>query len=212
MRRIAAVGMVAVLSLAASPFVLAAESKKPKKQASISQAQFNRMQNQLRSTQITVRDLRASLQNIQQIAGPPGPRGERGPAGERGSAGERGPAGPSGPPGASVTGPVGPRGEPGSTLRIGTVETGDTASATITGTGEQVLNLVIPVAAPAERGEPGGSGIASGTQLLVIGGCPEGMSLIGQEGEWGMYGLLTSGRPWSSGQWMQQSVTVCQVN
>jgi len=218
MRRIAAVGMVAVLSLAASPFVFAAETKKPNStKKSVSHKQFVRVQNQLKSTQNSVRELRVVMQNMQ--AGPEGPRG---PAGDRGPAGERGPVGPAGnsvqgpagsPGQAGPPGPPGPRGEAGSSLRIGTVETGDSPSATITGTGsEQMLNLVFPDAAPAERGDSGGTGIASGTQLLVIGGCPTGMSLIGQESEWGMYNLTTSGRPWGGGMWMQKEVTVCQVN
>lgn len=57
-----------------------------------------------------------------------------------------GPAGPTGP-----AGPIGPTGPAGltPTLTIGTVTTGTTASASITGTAPNfVLNLVLPVSEP----------------------------------------------------------------
>lgn len=74
--------------------------------------------------------------------GPQGPQGPRGCPGPMGPAGATGAQGPTGP-----TGPQGPEGVAGATpmLSIGTVTTGPTAAATITGTAPNfVLNLTIP--------------------------------------------------------------------
>lgn len=80
--------------------------------------------------------------------GPQGPRGCPGPRGPAGAPGEVGPTGPQGPVGApGATGPQGPAGVAGATptLSIGTVTTGPTAAATITGTAPNfILNLTIP--------------------------------------------------------------------
>lgn len=66
-----------------------------------------------------------------------------------GSKGDTGPAGPAGPTG--QTGKAGPA----NTLSIGTVTSGTTASATITGTSpNQTLNLVLP---KGDKGDPGGT-------------------------------------------------------
>ena len=80
----------------------------------------------------------ATLKTIDGIKGPQGPAG---PAGAKGADGAAGPTGPAGP---------------ANTLSIGTVEKGDAASATITGTSPaQVLNLVLP---KGDRGDPGPEG------------------------------------------------------
>ncbi len=70
---------------------------------------------------------------------------------ESGSAGQAGPSGPSGP--------AGPRGQVGPpvNLQIGTVTTGTTADATITGTSPNlVLNLVLPSSSGGDGGGGGG--------------------------------------------------------
>lgn len=75
----------------------------------------------------------------------------RGPQGEIGPKGDIGPTGPQGP-----QGPQGPAGDVGqySTLSIGTVTSGEAASATITGEApNQILNLTLP------KGEPGVQGV-----------------------------------------------------
>lgn len=69
------------------------------------------------------------------------PQGPAGPAGPQGQAGPAGPAGQNGTAGA--TGPAGPA----NTLSIGSVSTGATAGASITGSApNQTLNLTIPQA------------------------------------------------------------------
>ena len=86
--------------------------------------------------------------------GPQGPKGDKGETGPQGPKGDKGDTGPAGPHGATgQTGPrgeTGPQGETGATpqLTIGTVTTlepGEDASASITGTVEApVLNFSIP--------------------------------------------------------------------
>ena len=86
--------------------------------------------------------------------GPQGPKGDKGETGPQGPKGDKGDTGPAGPQGATgQTGPrgeTGPQGETGATpqLTIGTVTTlepGEDASASITGTVEApVLNFSIP--------------------------------------------------------------------
>jgi len=87
-------------------------------------------------------------QGPQGETGPTGPQGETGPTGPQGEIGPTGPQGEIGPTGPQgEIGPTGPQGETGvmPTLTIGTVTTGTSASATITGQdGNYVLNLVIP--------------------------------------------------------------------
>ena len=123
--------------------------------------------------EITVHDLRGTQtatvydgpQGEQGIQGERGPQGEQGIQGERGPQGEQGPQGiqgiqgEQGPQGATgAQGPQGIQGETGATpaFAIGTVSTlepGESATATITGTAENpVLSLGIP---QGEQGVPG---------------------------------------------------------
>lgn len=96
--------------------------------------------------------------------GPQGPQGVQGEQGIQGIQGETGPQGPVGPTG--PTGPTGPQGEtgpagPANTLSIGTVQSGTTADATITGTSpNQTLNLVLPQGPQGPQGETGPQGPA----------------------------------------------------
>lgn len=96
--------------------------------------------------------------------GPPGPQGATGPAGPQGEQGLKGDTGATGATGA--TGPTGPQGVKGDTgpagpansLSIGTVISGTTPSATITGTApSQTLNLVL---AKGDKGDTGATGPA----------------------------------------------------
>jgi hypothetical protein len=71
--------------------------------------------------------------------------------------------------------------------------------------------------APGRDGAAGrdgvdGKGFTSGSVLLVIGSCPAGTSLQGTENEWAMYNVTTAGRPWTTGMWMQQTVTLCAID
>ena len=76
----------------------------------------------------------------------------------QGATGATGPAGPTGATGA--TGPAGPA----NTLDIGTVTSGTTPSATITGTSpNQTLNLVL---AKGDKGETGIGMPATGTPII----------------------------------------------
>lgn len=85
--------------------------------------------------------------------GDKGATGDPGPKGETGATGDPGPKGETGATGA--TGPAGPA----NMLSIGTVSSGDTAAATITGTApEQVLNLVLPKGDKGNPGSPGSKG------------------------------------------------------
>jgi hypothetical protein len=77
-------------------------------------------------------------------------------SGQTVSANVSGGQGPQGPAGAA--GGAGPAG-PANTLSIGTVEAGEEAAATITGTApSQTLNLVLPQGEPGPAGEPGPQG------------------------------------------------------
>lgn len=74
-----------------------------------------------------------TLTNLTAIKGPQGPAGKQGPAGPEGKQGKDGAVGPKGNPG------------PANTLKIGTVASGETPSAEITGAApNQTLNLVLP--------------------------------------------------------------------
>jgi hypothetical protein len=97
--------------------------------------------------------------------GPQGPKGDKGDPGDPGPMGEQGDPGPQGPEGPQgIQGPKGDKGDrgdqglqgipgPPNSLTIGSVISGQTASATITGTApQQTLNLVLP------KGDPGDSG------------------------------------------------------
>lgn len=85
--------------------------------------------------------------------GDKGATGDPGPKGETGATGDPGPKGETG-----ATGDTGPTG-PANVLSIGTVSSGDTAAATITGTApEQVLNLVLPKGDKGNPGSPGSKG------------------------------------------------------
>lgn len=89
------------------------------------------------------------------------PTGLTGPTGPQGVQGEQGPQGATG-----ATGPQGPAG-PVNVLTIGSVTSGEVASATITGDApNQVLNLVL------KQGEKGDSGVYVGT-----GDMPEGYNV-----------------------------------
>lgn len=91
--------------------------------------------------------------------GPQGVQGEQGPQGATGPQGEIGPVGPQGEQGVQgetgatgATGPQGPEG-PANVLTIGSVTSGEVASATITGEApNQTLNLVL------EKGDKGDTG------------------------------------------------------
>jgi hypothetical protein len=100
------------------------------------------------------------------LRGPQGIQGEQGPKGEKGDTGNTGPQGIQG-----IQGPRGLQGEkgdkgdtgstgatgPSNTLKIGSVTSGTTASATITGTSpNQILNLVLP---KGDKGDTGNQGI-----------------------------------------------------
>lgn len=89
------------------------------------------------------------------------PTGLTGPTGPQGVQGEQGPQGATG-----ATGPQGPAG-PANVLTIGSVTSGEVASATIIGESpNQVLNLVL------KQGEKGDSGVYVGT-----GDMPEGYNV-----------------------------------
>ncbi|AVR57079.1 tail protein [Mycobacterium phage Pistachio] len=81
------------------------------------------------------------------VEGVPGPQGPQGPEGPQGPQGEEGPQGPQGLQG------------PANSLSIGTVASGTTASATITGTSpSQTLNLVLPKGDKGDKGDTGDQG------------------------------------------------------
>ena len=126
--------------------------------------------------------------NWQKIANIAGPRGADGVDGEtpdiewQGTAlsvnGEVGPdlRGPQGTPGdpgkdSTVPGPPGERGAPGPApaIKIGTVSSGTTPSATITGTSPDLtLGLVLPKGDRGDRGETGAPGVVSSASSYVI--------------------------------------------
>jgi len=100
-------------------------------------------------------------------------RGPVGPAGAAGVAGAQGPTGSQGIPGLQgVAGSQGPAG-PSPTLTIGSVSTGATASASITGTSPNfVLNLVLPSAAATQQStvfitNPADTTVTSGTTITL---------------------------------------------
>lgn len=94
--------------------------------------------------------------------GPQGPKGEKGDTGTKGDKGDKGDQGPDGQQG--IAGPSGPKGDqgiagPANTLSIGTVSSGSTASATITGNApQQTLNLVLPQGPKGDQGSQGPKG------------------------------------------------------
>ena len=112
----------------------------------------------------------------------PAPVAIPGPAGDRGATGATGATGPAGP--------KGDKGDPG--------EPGPAGPAGADG-------------AAGAQGERG-AGFASGVVLLVRDDCPSGMTLIGSRNEWGLYNVLSAGRPWSGTPWSQVFVSLCQVN
>ena len=85
----------------------------------------------------------------------------------KGDKGDTGPQGPVGPA-STVPGPQGPAG-PANSLSIGTVESGPTAQATITGSApSQQLSLVLPKGDKGDKGEigpPGPAGSGSGDMI-----------------------------------------------
>ena len=92
--------------------------------------------------------------------GQQGQKGEQGPQGQQGSQGPQGPQGPQGSQG--TQGNQGPAGPP-NTLSIGTVTSGSTPSATITGTSpNQVLNMVLVPGAQGPQGPQGIPGVLTG--------------------------------------------------
>ena len=107
----------------------------------------------------------------------PGPTGSTGPSGERGHTGPastvtgpQGNVGPTGPTGFGATGAVGPP----TSIVIGTVVSGSTPSATLTGpAGAQVLNLVLARGSTGPSGTPGVTGPIAG---LAIGNVTDGGS------------------------------------
>ena len=101
-------------------------------------------------------------QGIQGIQGIPGAKGEKGDPGEKGEKGDTGATGPQGEQGPQgiqgLKGDTGATG-PANNLTIGTVESGTTADATITGTTpNQVLNLVLPKGDKGDKGDTGPQG------------------------------------------------------
>ncbi|AVR56990.1 minor tail protein [Mycobacterium phage Puppy] len=110
----------------------------------------------------------ASGTPVEGVPGPQGPQGPIGPQGPQGPRGFTGPEGPQGPQGPE--GPQGPQGEegpqgpqglqgPANSLSIGTVTSGTTANATITGTSpSQTLNLVLPKGDKGDKGDTGDQG------------------------------------------------------
>lgn len=124
----------------------------------------------------------------QKIANIAGPRGADGVDGEtpdiewqgtalsvNGAVGPdlRGPQGTPGDPGkdSTVPGPPGERGAPGPApaIKIGTVSSGTTPSATITGTSPDLtLGLVLPKGDRGDRGETGPPGVVSSASSYIL--------------------------------------------
>ena len=76
-----------------------------------------------------------------------------------------------GVPGPDLRGPAGDDGEPGPapSIKIGTVTSGATPSATITGTSPDLtLGLVLPKGDPGVKGDPGAPGVVSSASAYVI--------------------------------------------
>lgn len=119
--------------------------------------------------------------------GDKGDQGNAGPTGAKGDKGDTGSAGAQGPKGdKGDTGDTGAAGPPNA-LAIGTVSSGETPSATITGTApSQVLNLVLPkgdTGNPGADGEDGQDGaaatIAVGTVTSVSSASPATVTNVG---------------------------------
>lgn len=145
----------------------------------------------------------------QKIANIAGPRGADGVDGEtpdiewqgtalsvNGAVGPdlRGPQGTPGDPGkdSTVPGPPGERGAPGPApaIKIGTVSSGTTPSATITGTSPDLtLGLVLPKGDRGDRGETGAPGVvSSASSYVIVGpGRPDAPSTTG--------GVITGAEP-----------------
>ena len=145
----------------------------------------------------------------QKIANIAGPRGADGVDGEtpdiewqgtalsvNGAVGPdlRGPQGTPGDPGkdSTVPGPPGERGAPGPApaIKIGTVASGTTPSATITGTSPDLtLGLVLPKGDRGDKGETGAPGVVSSASsyVLVGPGRPDTPSTTG--------GVITGAEP-----------------
>ena len=145
----------------------------------------------------------------QKIANIAGPRGADGVDGEtpdiewqgtalsvNGAVGPdlRGPQGTPGDPGkdSTVPGPPGERGAPGPApaIKIGTVTSGTTPSATITGTSPDLtLGLVLPKGDRGDKGETGAPGVVSSASsyVLVGPGRPDTPSTTG--------GVITGSEP-----------------
>jgi hypothetical protein len=102
----------------------------------------------------------------------PGPTGERGATGERGHTGPtstvpgpQGVTGATGPTGFGATGAVGPP----AGIVIGTVVSGSTPSATLTGpAGSQVLSLVLARGSTGAAGSPGATGPIAGLEIGTV--------------------------------------------
>lgn len=110
-----------------------------------------------------------------------GPKGDTGPKGATGAQGPQGIQGPVGPTGATgATGPQGPTGPagPANTLTIGTVQTGATSAATITGTSpNQTLNLTLQ---KGDQGNPGSAAtVAVGTVTTGSPNTPASVTNVG---------------------------------
>ena len=103
-----------------------------------------------------------NLSNWTNVGNIKGPKGDTGPQGEKGNTGPQGPEGPQGPKGdTGPQGPTGSQGNPGpsNVLKIGTVTSGETASATISGSSpNQTLNLVLPKGDKGNKGDTGPQG------------------------------------------------------
>ncbi|MBK8548463.1 MAG: collagen-like protein [Saprospiraceae bacterium] len=95
----------------------------------------------------------------------PGPQGDPGPAGPQGPTGMTGPAG--------IAGPAGPA----NSLSIGTVLSGQNASATITGNApNQTLNLQLPQGPKGDSGPIGNPGPAGPANTLSLGSVTSGQN------------------------------------
>jgi len=120
---------------------------------------------------------------VGQIQGPAGPQGPQGATGSQGPAGPQGQQGATGATGpAGAAGPQGPAG-PANSLAIGTVASGQTASASITGTApSQTLNLVLPQGPAGPQGPQGQTGATGATgpagpaNTLAIGNVTSGQT------------------------------------
>ncbi|MDY6054336.1 hypothetical protein [Micrococcus sp.] len=113
-----------------------------------------------------------------------GPQGDRGPQGLQGIQGPQGDRGPQG-----LKGDTGAPG-PANTLTIGTVTSGTTAGATLTGEAPaQTLSLVLPQGPQGDRGPQGPPGVVSSASayLLVGPGRPDQPSTTA--------GVITGGEP-----------------